>query len=59
MDLFEHYNQLPSEVLKVLDKFSEMDNTYLECEALLNELKPFGYSFEYGLDAQPFNLKKN
>lgn len=58
IDLFEHYETLPPEVLAVLDKYGDMDNTYTVCEMFLAELKPLGYTFEYYLDAKPFNLKK-
>jgi autotransporter strand-loop-strand O-heptosyltransferase len=34
------------------------DNTYEECERILNKLEKIGYSFEYDLSAEPFNLKK-
>jgi hypothetical protein len=58
MDLFINYDQLPFEVQNILLKFSEMDNDYVTCEEFLKEIHPHGYSFEYGLDAQPFNLSK-
>ena len=57
-DLFEHYEELPQEVNDVLEKYAEEDNTYEVNEKLLAELKPLGYTFEYGLDAVPFNLQK-
>ena len=58
IDLFEHYDTLPNELQKLLNRFSELDNTYFECEILLNECKKLGYTFDYYLDAIPFNLKK-
>jgi hypothetical protein len=51
-DLFE----TPKEVLDILAQFE--DNTYEECERILNKLERIGYTYEYGLDAEPFNLKK-
>lgn len=58
-DLFEHTENLPSEVLQVIDKYANLiDLSYTECEEFLNELEPLGYSFEYGLDAEPCNLTK-
>ena len=56
IDLFDNWQELPKEVIEVLESFE--DETYSECERILNELKPLGYTFEYYLDAQPFNLKK-
>ena len=56
VDLFEQYETLPKEVQNIISTF--VDETYLECERLLKELEPYGYTFEYGLDAQPYNLHK-
>jgi len=55
-DLFEHYEQLPKAVQKILSKFGEVD-TYQDCEKMLKALKPHGYTFNYYLDAQPYNLR--
>jgi len=56
LDLFEHYEELPQEVQDIIATFE--DETYTECERLLRELKPYGYTFEYYLDASPYNLTK-
>ena len=56
MDLFEVIITLPQEVQDVIATFE--DETYDECRRLLDELEPLGYTFEYYLDAVPFNLKK-
>jgi hypothetical protein len=58
IDLFEHYEMLPDEVKAVLKKFETMDNSYKECDKLIEALKSIGYTCDYGLDASPFNLKK-
>ena len=44
------------EVLDILATFE--DNTYEECERVLNKLEQIGYTFDYYLDAEPFNLRK-
>jgi hypothetical protein len=56
-DLFEHYETLPQEVQDVLSKYDEVD-TYEGCEAMLKEMEALGYTFEYYLDAVPYNLHK-
>jgi hypothetical protein len=56
IDLFESYETLPAEVKEVL--FSFEDETYEECERLLSKLEPLGYTFDYYLDASPYNLRK-
>ncbi len=58
IDLFEYPGRLPVKVLEIIDKYSELDNTYENCEKLLQELKPYGYIFDYYLDAEPFNLRE-
>jgi len=57
-DLFENIESLPTEVQEVLNRYSGEDETYENAEALLSELQPLGYTFEYGLDAVPYGLKK-
>ena len=54
-DLFETPEALPQPVQDILNKYGEV-STYSECENMLAELKPHGYTFEYYLDAIPFNL---
>jgi hypothetical protein len=55
-DLFEIPDLIPKDVHDILATFE--DNTYEECERIKNELEQIGYTFEYGLDAEPFNLRK-
>lgn len=57
-DLFECPESLPKRVQKILSKYEESDLTYKKCEKLLAELEYTGYTFEYYLDAQPFNLRR-
>jgi hypothetical protein len=55
-DLFETPDLIPKDVLDILATFE--DNTYEECERILNKLERIEYTYEYGLDAEPFNLRK-
>lgn len=57
-DLFEHYDELPTNVREIINSFSDEGNMYGECERLLKELKPLGYEFDYDLSGEPFNLRK-
>lgn len=57
-DLFENIESLPIEVQQVLSKYSLEDESYENMESMLAELEPLGYTFEYGLDATPYGLKK-
>jgi hypothetical protein len=57
-DLFETPELIPSNVQAVLETFNEdCDNTYLELDRILNEIKPMGYTFDYYLDADPYGLR--
>ena len=57
IDLFEQYEKLPQKLRAILDKFGEC-GTYDRCNQLLKKVEKLGYTFEYGLDASPYNLKK-
>jgi len=57
-DLFEFYEEQPQEVKEILSRYESEEQDYRNCENLLSELETVGYTFEYGLDAQPFNLMK-
>lgn len=56
IDLFEYHELLPTQVTDILDTFTV--NTYAECNRVNKELNKIGYAFEYGLDAEPYNLHK-
>ncbi len=58
IDLFDSYELLPKSIQKILLVYGAKDNTYKNCERLLKRLEPLGYTFDYGLDAVPFGLKK-
>ena len=55
VDLFEQYELLPNEVRAIIDTIEQSYQGLLESERKLNEI---GYSFEFGLDAEPYNLRK-
>lgn len=57
-DLFEHLEELPSDVLLVISKYEEGEGSYEICKSLLAELESLGYTFDYGLDGIPHNLRK-
>ena len=57
MDLFENFEELPQIVQDIINSHGD-DFTYKSCEALLAKLSVFGYTFEYGLDAVPYDLRK-
>lgn len=56
IDLFETPELLPLEIQNLLELFTVQ--TYETCAELLIKLIPLGYTFDYGLDAVPYNLRK-
>ena len=54
-DLFKTPELLPEHVQNILTEFGEC-GSYDRCEELLKVLQPLGYTFEFYLDAEPFNL---
>jgi hypothetical protein len=61
-DLFEQYETLPPEVQSIIEKYNliELDKgmDYPDCKNFVAELEQVGYTCDYGLDAQPYDLKK-
>jgi hypothetical protein len=59
MDMFECLEKLPKEVLAILEKYSHlMYNDYNDCESMVKELEIIGWTCDYYLDAEPFDLRK-
>lgn len=59
IDLFEHYDKIPDNVAAVIEKYDTHDSlSYEECAAMLSEVEKLGYTFEYGLDGIPYDLRK-
>lgn len=58
-DLFEYPELLPQNVNDIIERFAEEDDySYESCDKLYDELYLVGYTFDYGLDAEPYNLRK-
>lgn len=58
IDLFDDIEALPLNVQAILSKYSDAEATYINCENLVKELNKVGYTCEYYLNAEPFNLQK-
>lgn len=58
MNLFEKYDLQPDYLREIVQRHEQDDYTYEDCEKLLAEVEAVGYTFEYGLDALPFGLKR-
>ena len=62
LDYFEHYDKLPKKMQSILDgyfeKYEKGEVDYKDTKKLLKSVEKEGYTFEYGLDNEPYDLKK-
>lgn len=60
-DLFENYDKQPQELKIICDKWLEiLENeglSYEQVALFLKEVQAVGYTFEYDLSSEPFNLR--
>jgi hypothetical protein len=60
-DLFENYEEQPEELSEIVDfymnKFDEGDYDYEDSQKFLSEVEAIGYTFDFGLDNEPYNLR--
>lgn len=56
-DLFETPELIPHEVQAVLETFSHDAASYWELERIRIQVENLGYTFDYGLDAEPYALR--
>ena len=56
MDLFETPELIPQRLQNLFAKLDDV-STYAQCEALLRRVESMGYTFDYELDAAPYNLR--
>jgi ribosomal protein L39E len=59
IDLFEDYTNIPAKVQTILDKYEDafVDGDYKQLEKANKELNKIGYTFEYYLDGQAYDLR--
>jgi hypothetical protein len=59
IDLFEDYENIPADVQEVLDRNEDafVDGDYKGLEKAHRELESIGYTFEYYLDGQAYDLR--
>lgn len=61
-DLFQHYDLMPENLSKICEKWSEKEInhglSYKDCEEFLKECELIGFTFEFGLSSEPYNLRK-
>lgn len=50
-------NDVPEKVLDLFETIDESKNGYTELARVLKESEVLGWTFDYGLDAEPFDFK--
>lgn len=62
IDLFEYVVKQPNEIFELNEaywmKFNKGDLTLSDCESWKTEAEDLGYTFDYALNAEPYNLRK-
>jgi len=56
-DLFETPEVLPIEIIDLMNEFNECERLYSETEIFLKKCLKLGYTFDYGLDGMPYDLR--
>lgn len=56
--LFEDYENQPKELSEIIDS-AELENgcNYDQLNTLLKRVESIGYTFDYGLDSEPYGLR--
>lgn len=59
MDYFEFPEEQPEAVRRITEKYSAIEDVdlYRLCQEFLEELEQVGWTFDYGLEGVPFDLR--
>lgn len=55
--LFEHYEQQPTELRNIINKYDFKNVSYDTLRQLEKEVNKIGFTFDWGLDCIPYNLR--
>lgn len=58
IDLFDDFDNLPPEIQDIFNGWRENGCQYKECARVHDLVYKLGYTFDSGLDAVPYNLRK-
>lgn len=56
-DLFDTPELIPDNVKEILEEYQHGDFDYLDCKELELRLNSVGYTIDWGLEAEPYNLR--
>jgi hypothetical protein len=57
-DLFLTPELIPEEIQKILNSVNDELCPYSELKRIKNEIEFLNYTFDFGLDAEPYDLRK-
>ena len=57
VDLFEDYEKQPKELAEIVQRYGDDDLNYETVKEFLGKVNAIGYTFDYGLDAEPYDLR--
>jgi hypothetical protein len=60
VDLFDDYENMPLSVAKIVERYQDEfgeDMDYQDTQNMLKEVEAVGYTFEFGLDNEPYGLR--
>jgi hypothetical protein len=57
VDLFDTPELIPDYVKEILEEYQHGDFNYLDCKELELRLNSVGYTIDWGLEAEPYNLR--
>ena len=57
-DLFEFPELIPDTIQAIMDSAGENEDLYKECGRMQDLMRPLGYTFNFGLDGEPYDLRK-
>lgn len=58
IDLFDVFDSLTKRIRKIFYSFDESKCSYKELARIHFEVEKLGYTFDFYLDANPYNLRK-
>jgi hypothetical protein len=60
IDLFDYYGRIPKKIRYIIETYTDASEFSADdCKAMLKDLEANGYTFDYGSDFQPINLREN
>ena len=53
----QEYNNLPQDIKNVVDSWDDNKDLYAECRRIRSELEQMGWTCDYGLDGEVYDVR--